>query len=104
SSEVSIAGALGKYRGQDIHLLAPARIDFANGLSVDQLKLGAQKAELDLQGEIAPTFKVSASLRNVQPALVNAFLPNLLSAGVIEAHAYLHGSLPNPLGEGTVHA
>lgn len=104
SSEVSIAGALGNYRGQDIHLLAPARIHFANGLSVDQLKLGAQKAELDLQGQIAPTLKVSASLRNVQPALVNGFLPNLLSAGVIEAHADLHGSLPKPLGEITVNA
>jgi len=104
SSEVSIADALGNYRGQDIRLLAPARIHFANGLSVDQLKLGAQKAELDLQGQIAPTFKVSASLRNVQPALVNAFLPNLLSAGVIEAHADLHGSLPKPLGEITVNA
>jgi translocation and assembly module TamB len=104
SSEVSIADALGNYRGQDIRLLAPARIRFANGLLVDQLKLGAQKAELDLQGQIAPTLKVSASLRNVQPALVNAFLPNLLAAGVIEAHADLHGSLAMPLGEVTVNA
>ena len=104
SSEVSIADALANYRGQDIHLLAPARIHFANGLSVDQLKLGAQKAELDLQGQIAPALKVSASLRNVQPALVNAFLPNLLAAGVIEAHADLRGSLPMPLGEVTVNA
>jgi translocation and assembly module TamB len=104
SSEVSIADGLGNYRGQDIHLLAPARIHFANGLSVDQLKLGAQKAELDLQGQIAPTLRVSASLRNVQPSLVNAFLPNLLSAGVIEARADLQGSLPKPLGEITVNA
>ncbi|HMI75233.1 MAG TPA: translocation/assembly module TamB domain-containing protein, partial [Steroidobacteraceae bacterium] len=104
SSEVSIADALGNYRGQDIHLLAPARIHFANGLLVDQLKLGAQKAELDLQGQIAPTLGLRASLRNVQPALVNVFLPNLLSAGVIEAHADLHGSLPKPMGEITVNA
>ncbi|HMH87487.1 MAG TPA: translocation/assembly module TamB domain-containing protein [Steroidobacteraceae bacterium] len=104
SSEVSIADALGNYRGQDIRLLAPARFQFANGLLVDQLKLGAQKAELDLQGQIAPTLGLRASLRNVQPALVNVFLPNLLSAGVIEAHADLHGSLPKPLGEITVNA
>jgi translocation and assembly module TamB len=103
SSEVSIADALGHYRGQDIRLLAPARINFANGLSVDLLKLGAQKAELDLQGQFAP-LKLSASLRNVQPALVNAFAPNLLSAGVIEAHADLQGGLAKPLGEITVNA
>ncbi|HXI47364.1 MAG TPA: translocation/assembly module TamB domain-containing protein, partial [Steroidobacteraceae bacterium] len=104
SSEVSITEALGNYRGQDIHLLAPARIHFANGLLVDQLKLGAQKAELDLQGQIAPTLGLRASLRNLQPALVNVFLPNLLSAGVIEAHADLHGSASAPMGEITVNA
>jgi translocation and assembly module TamB len=104
ASEISIAEALGKYRGQDIHLLAPARIYFANGLSVDQLKLGAQKAELDVQGQIAPTLAVRASLRNVQPGLVNVFLPNLLAAGVIEAHADLHGSVTAPMGEIMVNA
>jgi len=57
-----------------------------------------------LQGQIAPTLGLRASLRNVQPALVNVFLPNLLSAGVIEAHADLHGSLPKPMGEITVNA
>jgi translocation and assembly module TamB len=104
SSEVSITDALGNYRGQDIHLLAPARIHFANGLLVDLVKLGAQKAELDLQGQIAPTLGLRASLRNVQPALVNVFLPNLLSAGMIEAHADLHGSASAPMGEITVNA
>jgi translocation and assembly module TamB len=104
SNEVSIAGALGNYRGQEIRLLEPARIHFANGLSVDLLKLGAQKAELDLQGRIAPTLELRAALRNVQPALVNVFLPNLLAAGVIEAHADLHGIATAPMGEITVNA
>jgi translocation and assembly module TamB len=104
SNEVSMASALGNYRGQEIHLLEPARIHFANGLSVDSLKLGAQKAELDLQGRIAPTLELRAGLRNVQPALVNVFLPNLLAAGVIEAHADLHGSAAAPTGEITVNA
>jgi translocation and assembly module TamB len=104
SSEVSIAAALGNYRGQEIHLLEPARISFADGLSVDLLKLGSQKAELDLQGQILPTLELSASLRNVQPALINVFLPNLLAAGVIDAHADLHGSFAKPLGQITVNA
>jgi translocation and assembly module TamB len=45
-----------------------------------------------------------ASLRQVQPALVNVFVPNLLAAGVIEAHADLHGSVAAPIGEVTVNA
>jgi translocation and assembly module TamB len=104
SGEVSLAGALGNYRGQEFHLIEPARIHFANGLSVDRLRVASQKAELDLQGQVAPTLELRGSLRNVQPALINAFLPNLLAQGVIDAQADLHGTLAEPRGEITVHA
>jgi translocation and assembly module TamB len=52
-----------------------------------------------VQGQISPAMALRASLRQVEPALVNAFIPNLLAAGVIEAHADLHGSLTAPVGE-----
>jgi translocation and assembly module TamB len=99
AQEVSVASALGSYAGQEIRLLEPVRIHFGNGIAVDLLKLGAQKAELDVQGQISPTLALRASLRGVQPALVNVFMPNLLAAGVIEAQADLHGSVTAPLGE-----
>ena len=99
AQEISVASALGSYAGQEIRLLEPARIHFGNGLAVDVLKLGAQSAELDVQGQISPTLALRVSLRQVQPALVNVFVPNLLAAGVIEAHADLHGSLEAPVGE-----
>ena len=99
AQEISVASALGSYAGQEIRLLEPARIHFGNELAVDLLKLGAQKAELDVQGQISPALALRASLRQVEPALVNAFIPNLLAAGVIEAHADLHGSLTAPVGE-----
>jgi translocation and assembly module TamB len=102
--EISVASALGSYGGQEIRLLEPARINFGNGIAVDLLKLGAQKAELDVQGQISPTLALRASLKQVQPALVNVFMPNLLAAGVIEAHADLHGSVKAPVGEVTVNA
>jgi translocation and assembly module TamB len=104
AGEVSIASALGNYRGQEIRLLEPARMYFANGFAVDLLKLGAQKAELDLQGEFTPALGIRASVRNVQPALVNVFLPNLLAAGAIDAHADLHGSPGAPQGEIKINA
>jgi translocation and assembly module TamB len=104
AEEISVASALGSYSGQEIRLLEPTRIYFGSGIAVDQLKLGAQKAELDVQGQISPTLAVRASLRQVQPALVNVFLPNLLAAGVIEAHADLRGSVKAPTGEIAVNA
>lgn len=104
AEEISVASALGSYSGQEIHLREPTRIYFGNGIAVDLLKLGAQKAELDVQGQISPTLALRASLRQVQPALVNVFLPNLLAAGVIEAHADLHGSVKAPTGEIAVNA
>ncbi len=104
AGEVSITGALGSYRGQDFHLLEPARIHFAGGVSVDLLKLGSQKAEFDLQGQVTPVLELRASLRNVQPALINVFLPNLLAAGVVAADADLHGSIAKPFGEITIDA
>ena len=104
AQEISVASALGSYGGQEIRLLEPARIFFANGLAVDSIKLGAQKAELDVQGQIAPSLALRATLRQVQPALVNVFVPNLLAAGVIEAHADLHGSFTAPVGEVIVNA
>ena len=104
AEEISVASALGSYSGQEIRLLEPTRVYFGNGIAVDLLKLGAQKAELDVQGQISPTLALRASLRQVQPALVNVFLPNLLAAGVIEAHADLHGSVKAPTGEIAVNA
>ncbi len=97
--EISVASALGSYGGQEMRLLQPARIHFGKGIAVDLLKVGAQKAELDVQGQFSPALELRASLRQVQPALVNVFLPNLLAAGVIDAHADLHGTASAPQGE-----
>jgi translocation and assembly module TamB len=80
-------------------LLAPARISFANGLAVDQLKLAAQKAELDVEGQVSPTLALRASLRQVSAALVNVFIPYFLQEGVIEAHADLSGEVAAPVGK-----
>ena len=104
SQEIALASALGSYAGQEIRLLEPARIYLANGMAVVVVKLGAQKAELDVQGQIAPTLAMRASLRQVQPGLINVFVPNLLAAGAVDAHADLHGSFHAPVGEVTVNA
>jgi translocation and assembly module TamB len=97
--QVSLDSALITYRGQEVRLLAPARLEFGSGLAVNLLKLGAQKAELELQGQLAPDLNLRASVRQVSPSLVNAFFPDMLSGGAIEAHAEIHGSAAAPVGD-----
>jgi translocation and assembly module TamB len=96
---IDLTRAVANYRGQDMSLLAPAHIALANGVAVDDLKIGAQDAVLELKGEISPVLDASVSLLKVQPALVNVFVPGLLASGTIEAHAQLQGSLSSPTGE-----
>ncbi|MDP9089652.1 MAG: translocation/assembly module TamB domain-containing protein [Pseudomonadota bacterium] len=104
AKQVSLASALGNYRGQDLRLLAPTRVYFANGAAVDVIRIGAQKAELDVQGQFAPSLGIRAALRQVQAPLVNVFFPNVMAAGTIEAHADITGTPSSPQGEVTVNA
>jgi translocation and assembly module TamB len=97
--KITLTSAVGNYRGQAAHLLSPAQIALADGVSIDVLKLGAQQAVLELAGEISPALDLKASLRQVQPSLVNVFLPVPLASGTMEAHAQLQGSLASPTGE-----
>jgi len=101
---VELAGLSFHYNGQDIRLLAPARFDVGDGLSVDDLRLGAAHAQLEVQGRAFPDTELQVSLRNVQPELANAFFPSLLAAGRIDAHAELHDSLQRPVGQLTFKA
>jgi translocation and assembly module TamB len=97
--EVSVTTALLNYRGQDLRLLSAARIDFASAVQVDEIKLGAQKAQLDVRGQFAPTLDIHATLHGVEPSLINVFFPDFLATGLIEAHADVQGSVSAPTGE-----
>jgi translocation and assembly module TamB len=97
--KITLATVVANYRGQDVRLLSPAQISLANGVAIDALKIGAQNAIFQLKGEITPALDVRASLSKVEPSLVNAFVPGLLTSGEIEAHAKLQGTLAAPTGE-----
>ncbi len=97
--KIVLASAGANYRGQDVRLLSPAQIALTDGVSVDAFKVGAQSAVFQLAGEITPALDVRASLRQVQPSLINAFSPGLLASGTLEARARLKGSLSSPTGQ-----
>jgi len=86
------------YHDETLRLLSPAQLSFAKGLSVDQFKVGAKDAVFELKGQLAPALDLQASLRHVNPGLMNVFMPGLLSDGTVEAAARLQGSLSSPTG------
>jgi translocation and assembly module TamB len=101
---VNLSSAVFDYRGQQLHLLKPAQISFDNGVTIKQLEIGAQSAVFRLDGRVSPTLDFNASLSHLEPALVNALEPSLLSEGSIEASAHLEGSPEAPTGRVSVEA
>jgi translocation and assembly module TamB len=98
-SELQLASLEAKYHGQTVRLLSPATVSFADGLSIGGLKLGAQQAILEIDGRISPALDMRASLKQVKPELVNAFVPGLLAAGTLQADAQVQGSTSAPTGK-----
>ena len=101
---VHLSSAVFDYRGQQLRLLKPAQISFGSGVTINQLEIGAQAAVFQLDGRVSPTLDLSASLNHLEPALVNAFEPDLLAEGSIEASAHLQGSPEAPTGRISVAA
>ncbi len=96
--EVRLTTLEAHYQGQTVKLLRPSSLAFANGLSIRELKLGAQTAVLDVDGVISPTLDVRVSLQQLKPELINAFVPNLLANGTIQANAQVKGTTSAPTG------
>jgi len=99
--ELQLSSLKATYRDQDLHLMAPAKIRFAQGLQVQQLRLGIQDASIELDGRLSPTLDLRAAVKQIKPALVNAFVPDTLASGTVNADATLHGTTSAPTG--TVH-
>ncbi|MDD5632049.1 MAG: hypothetical protein PHI13_08515, partial [Methylococcales bacterium] len=83
---------------QTMRLLAPAQVNFNDGLTVDRLRLGLQQAELDLDGRFSPELALTARLHQTSAELISLFAPNLAMTGTLHADAKLNGTLQLPTG------
>jgi translocation and assembly module TamB len=81
-----------------IRLLAPTRISFANGLSVQGLRIGLRQAVLEATGRISPTLNLTARLRDVPAGLAALANPGLAMNGTLDAEVTLTGSPARPGG------
>jgi translocation and assembly module TamB len=111
SAHLNVAGhtldleqAEAHYHGQALRLLSPARLTYADGLAVNQLKLGLQHAIIEVNGRLSPQLDLRASVHQVDPALVNAFVPGTLAQGKLDVVAQLRGTFAAPSGLVTVKA
>ena len=86
------------YHGQELHLLAPAKVQFAQGLKVQRLRLGIQDATINVDGELSPALNLRAAVQQINAELINAFVPDLLASGRIDADASVHGTTSAPRG------
>jgi translocation and assembly module TamB len=94
AKELQLVSLEAVYHEQNIRLLSPAKIEFANGLAVHGLTIGAQEARLEVDGRLSPALDVRAAIRQLKPELINAFVPNLLASGTLSAEAQVQGRAP----------
>jgi translocation and assembly module TamB len=90
--ELRIEKVEAHYHGQSLHLLSPSQVAFAEGISISRLKLGVQNAVIEIDGRVSPVPDLRASAHHIDAALINAFVPDLLSQGTFDADARLAGS------------
>jgi translocation and assembly module TamB len=96
----TLASMQADWKQQSLRLLAPARINAADGVAVDNLRLGLQKAVLTVSGKAGSSLDLTASLRDLSADIVAVVSPELAANGTISADARLTGTSTRP--EGTV--
>ncbi len=86
------------WKGQTIRLLAPVRLGFAQGVSIDDLRLGLGRAVIAVNGTVGQTLALTARLRDVPADLAKLASPSLDLSGTLSADATLGGTPSAPTG------
>jgi translocation and assembly module TamB len=102
--ELALQRAQARYHSQVLHLLTPARLSFADGIALGSLRLAVQHTQIEVEGRISPALDLHAAVHRLDAALVNAFVPDTLAQGSVDADAKLQGELSSPAGLVTVKA
>ncbi|MBK8637558.1 MAG: translocation/assembly module TamB domain-containing protein [Chromatiaceae bacterium] len=84
--------------GETLRLLAPAAVDFKDGLAVDHLRLGLGTGTLDLRGRLLPELDLEASLVKLPLERIAALAGRPVAAGLLDAQVKLKGQPDAPAG------
>src|SRR6185437_14876925 len=91
AKQVTVSALAVDWHDEPVRLLAPVRIGFGNGISVDRLRLGIRSATLDLAGKLSPALDLTADL-------AKPFAPTLAADGSAAVEARLTGTPAAPMG------
>jgi translocation and assembly module TamB len=97
---LTLASLQADWKQLNLRLLAPAHIDAANGVSVDNLRLGLRQAVLAVSGKAGSSLDLTASLRDLPADIAAVVSPQLAANGTISADARITGTSARP--DGTV--
>ncbi len=86
------------YGRASARLLSPAAVDFRDGVTLAELRLGIGKATLTAAGRLSPTLDFQLAGRDLDPALARLFLPALVAEGRFRIDARLNGAWTAPSG------
>ena len=78
-------------RDEALRLIAPATLDFSDGIAVDRLRLGLRRGAIEISGRLAPVLAVDATVRDVPVDLFRTFGSSLPLSGTIGAEGRLTG-------------
>ncbi len=96
--EARVASLEATWKGQTARLVAPVKVGFGGGVTVDRLRLGLQRATVELAGRLSPMLDLTLVVRNVTPDLVKPFAPAVDADGALQADARLTGTPARPSG------
>jgi translocation and assembly module TamB len=96
---VNVASLQGDWHGLPVQLLAPVRVGFSDGVSIDRLRLGVRQAVLEVAGRVGTTLDLTASLRNLPAGIAATISPDYAFDGTITADARVTGTSARPAGK-----
>ncbi len=96
--QLSLSAFTAAWKGQDVRLLAPVRLGFANGVDIDNLRLGLRQTVIEVNGSVGQTIDLTARARDVPASLAALVSPGLDLGGTLNAQARLGGTSAAPTG------
>ncbi|MBN8927521.1 MAG: translocation/assembly module TamB domain-containing protein, partial [Rhodospirillales bacterium] len=98
---LALAALRAAWKQETLKLLAPVRIGFADGVSLDRLRLGLRQAVIEVDGHAGSTLDLTASIRNLPADIAAVVAPDYAADGTLGLDARLRGTTAEP--QGTVH-
>ena len=87
------------WKGENLHLLGPARIGFgSDGVVLDHFRLGLRQGVIEANGRVSPTLALTVAMRNLSADLAAVFAPGFAADGVLRGDAHFTGTPTRPEG------